>query len=197
MINSSRSSRTNQSNESRHVAETAFAHNPISPTRLDHLQNVTLSGRVISNRSTVSSDKHVGRAVINAIPGYSGFVPGKLSESVIAASFTKANLIAQHIQCGNPPKDVTDLCNPRGLLANRGASIPGYKGYIPGRYAENVIGETFKRANEVSFAIKRRQYSQAQSLHDRQVAAGERIFGPRRLEGNSGFYPLYRSLMRD
>jgi len=84
-----------------------------------------------------------------------------------------------------------------GLIAPPGASIPGYKGFIAGRYAENVVGETFKRANELSSAIKRRQYNAAQNMHDQQTAAGERIFGPRKLDGNTGFYPLYRTLMRD
>jgi hypothetical protein len=150
-----------------------------------------------SNPLKLKNDRQIGKAVINAIPGYSGFVPGKISESVIAASFRKANVISQHIRQGHEPRDLSDQVNPMGLIAPRGATIPGYKGYIPGRYSENVVGETFKRANELSSAIKRRQYTQAQYIHDQQVAAGEKIFGPRRLQGNAGFYPLYRTLMRD
>ena len=179
------------------VVDTAAVHNPVSPARPELADIVSLSGRVMSNRHNHLDDHKVGRAVINAIPGYRGFIPGKVSESVTASSFAKTNLIAQHIRQGHQMPWTQGISNPMGLKSVPGANIPGYKGYIPGKHVENVVGETFKRGNELSTAIKRRQYISNQQVHDQQLEAGRRIFGPRKLEGNAGLYPLYRSLMRD
>lgn len=48
--------------------------------------------------------------------------------------------------------------NPNGIHYRPGVDIPGYSGYIPGKYADNVFGQTHARANHISQAIKINQY---------------------------------------
>ena len=192
-----RSHRSTAGSDSGVLIETAVIHNPIAPVTPDLAKSVSLSGRILTDPNRFKNAHKVGQAAVNAIPGYAGFIPGKVSESVVAASFGRANTLAQHIRRGYRVFSTENRENPLGLKDQPGGSIPGYKGFIAGRYAENVIGETFKRANELSTAIKRRQYNAILPFHSEQIAAAERIFGPRKLDGNTGFYPLYRSLMRN
>lgn len=194
---SRRSHRSSAGSDSGRLIDTAALHNPVAPVTPDLARSVSLSGRILSDPNRFKNAHKVGRACVKAIPGYAGFIPGKVSECVVAASFSRANTLAQHVRAGHRVFSSVNHENPLGLQDHPGRAIPGYKGFIAGRDAENVIGETFKRANELSTAIKRRQYNANASFHSQQIAAGERMFGPRKLDGNAGFYPLYRSLMRN
>ncbi|EER17243.1 hypothetical protein Pmar_PMAR005764 [Perkinsus marinus ATCC 50983] len=47
--------------------------------------------------------------------------------------------------------------NPGGLGGRLGADVPGYGGYIPGKYSDNVFGQVFAQANRKARTIKLQQ----------------------------------------
>ncbi|KAF4695061.1 hypothetical protein FOZ60_005799 [Perkinsus olseni] len=55
--------------------------------------------------------------------------------------------------------------NPGGLGDRSGADIPGYGGYIPGKYSDNVFGQVFANANRVAQAIKLQQAMDRDEAH--------------------------------
>ncbi|CAJ1456029.1 unnamed protein product [Effrenium voratum] len=94
------------------------------------------------------------------VPGYTGFVPGKASESVLGATHQRANALAL-MACSRRgvPEEHNDFArrtNPYGLLMKRrGAGVPGYTGYIPGKHPGNVFGSTFADSNTTAMEVNR------------------------------------------
>jgi hypothetical protein len=55
-------------------------------------------------------------------------------------------------------RTVSNFHNPRGHSNHRsGATIPGYVGHIPGKYAGNVFAQTFADANTAAMGVRRRE----------------------------------------
>merc|ERR1712107_32640 len=56
--------------------------------------------------------------------------------------------------------------NPYGLVNNRrGGNVPGYTGFIPGKYAGSVYGRTFCDANVAATAVRRGQAGNPERVH--------------------------------
>ncbi|CAE7505546.1 unnamed protein product [Symbiodinium pilosum] len=106
-----------------------------------------------------------GAFTVTGLPGYTGYVPGKVAENVHGLTFQNANERAAAE--GSMLRTTGRLPMP---YAGRtydgpapGAEVPGYTGFIPGRYADNVMGTTFAKGAELSFIIKNQQM--AERLH--------------------------------
>lgn len=138
--------------------------------------NSARSNSVPSVRSTVGPFKpnhtyfpEVGNFTLTAIPGYGGHIPGKIAENVIASTYNRSNQLAA-VQCeerllddhtySQQPRNVA-MHNPFGITLphRRGTDIPGYQGFVPGRYADGVFGHVQARANNISMLLKQRQYA--------------------------------------
>lgn len=102
-----------------------------------------------------------GAFSVTGLPGYTGYVPGKVSGNVHALTFQKANeraMVEGHLRnTGQVPR----------IYAGRsfdgpapGAEVPGYTGFVPGRYANNVIGSTFAKGAELAFLVKNQQMTE-------------------------------------
>lgn len=91
---------------------------------------------------------HLGHLPYVNLPGYTGFIPGKASENILGAFHTRSNALSL-MACSRRgiPEEHNDFArrtNPYGLLMKRrGAGMPGYTGYIPGKHPANVFGTTF------------------------------------------------------
>jgi len=97
-----------------------------------------------------------GRLSMKGLPGYTGYVPGKVSENVHGATFNVANDHANNtvdmIRTGTIPNRVSRISGPTA-----GQEVPGYMGFCPGRYADNVIGLTQAKGAENAFMVKDQQ----------------------------------------
>lgn len=130
----------------------------------------------------------MGRMSLNNLPGYGGFIPGKGSENVLGATFNRANELAQ-IACERReiPFAEEDLhkrkVNPYGLGRREGSDIPGYCGFIPGKYADGVFGRTFAKSNEVSTEVRRSQAKSSTHVPPDVPTTGALGF--------TGFHPAY------
>ncbi|CAK9098125.1 unnamed protein product [Durusdinium trenchii] len=94
----------------------------------------------------VAAAHQAGAFTVTGLPGYTGYVPGKVAENVHALTFQKANeraiAEAQMRKFGQTPL----IYRGRSYDGPApGAEVPGYTGFIPGRYANNVIGSTFAK----------------------------------------------------
>lgn len=101
-------------------------------------------------------DAQIGYMPTNNIPGYTGYIPGKYSENVLGTSVGRSNALS-FVACarrGEPElatcNDFARRSNVYGLEPRRGASMPGYAGYIPGKMSEGVLGHTFADANVIA-----------------------------------------------
>merc|ERR550514_2400629 len=115
----------------------------------------------------------VGNFTVTGIPGYTGFVPGKLAENVMGTTFQRSNELAMHA-CESrayPPKILGGRrSNPFGLGDRTGSDIVGYTGYIPGKYADNVFGHVFARSNHISQLLKQEQMQEKHERHVQLIA---------------------------
>mmetsp|Transcript_110895 Transcript_110895/g.236867 ORF Transcript_110895/g.236867 Transcript_110895/m.236867 type:complete len:196 (+) Transcript_110895:101-688(+) len=104
----------------------------------------------------------LGNIPYNNVPGYTGFIPGKGSENVLGTTHSRTNALAL-VACSRrgemPDEDhFARRTNAYGLVADRrGATIPGYTGYIPAKTATNVFGTTFANSNTVATQVRREQ----------------------------------------
>lgn len=98
-----------------------------------------------------------GHLAVNTIPGYSGYVPGKVAKNVHGHSFQTINEKAMQ---------AVDMAR-RGIRSNDarltmtgprpGCEIAGYQGFVPGRSSDNVIGQTQVQGAETAFFLKAQQ----------------------------------------
>lgn len=132
--------------------------------------------------SALYHDGRVGRneLVPKSITGYSGYIPGVAAENVFGSTFNIAKEKAM-VACtvrdqfhqplfARGPAHLPPLekSGPRhhGQLGITGPSriadsTTGYTGHVPSKKAENVVGDTFTRANRAAY----------ENLRDRAVAA--------------------------
>mmetsp|Transcript_121242 Transcript_121242/g.377426 ORF Transcript_121242/g.377426 Transcript_121242/m.377426 type:complete len:204 (-) Transcript_121242:25-636(-) len=99
---------------------------------------------------------HAARLALSGLPGYSGFVPGKAARNVYGSTFSVANERAtQELDMSRsgllPPRP------GRAIGPAPGSSIPGYMGFVPGRYSDNVMGQTAARGAETAWMFKAHQ----------------------------------------
>ncbi|OLP73638.1 hypothetical protein AK812_SmicGene47064, partial [Symbiodinium microadriaticum] len=90
-----------------------------------------------------------GSFTVTGLPGYTGYVPGKVAENVYGLTFQNANE-----RSAAEAKILRSTGRLPMSYAGRtydgpapGAEIPGYTGFIPGRYADNVMGTTFAKGD--------------------------------------------------
>lgn len=128
----------------------------------------------------------VGRFAVSGIPGYCGYVPGKYPENVLGATHQRSNELSLHA-CDQRafPEETGAKYNPGGLRTRDGYNVPGYTGFVPGKYADNVHGHVFARTNQISKVIKGEQ-----SI-DRAAWRVPRYGHPDGVLGHSGYYSAY------
>ncbi|KAF4665500.1 hypothetical protein FOL47_004534 [Perkinsus chesapeaki] len=110
----------------------------------------------------------IGCFALTGIPGYTGYVPRKSPENVFGATFRRANELSLY----RDPREIGYQClgyNPGGLGGRLGDNVPGYGGYIPGKYSDNVFGKVFAEANKIAQAIKVHQALDRDEAHQRQI----------------------------
>lgn len=132
----------------------------------------------------------VGRLPINNVVGYGGYIPGKHSENILASTYARANELAQ-VACANRDQMGIDAGtlgrqNPYGLGKRSGADIPGYAGYIPGKYSDGVFGRTFAQSNVVSTEVRRIQAAKRNHVPPDLPSTGALGF--------TGYHPAYMAL---
>ncbi|CAK9021629.1 Hypothetical protein SCF082_LOCUS15426 [Durusdinium trenchii] len=103
------------------------------------------------------------RPVAPTTPGGRAFrVVREASESIWGATHARSNALSL-LACSRRgiPEEHNDFArrtNPYGLLMKRrGAAVPGYTGYIPGKLAGNVFGSTFADSNTTAVEVCREQ----------------------------------------
>lgn len=128
----------------------------------------------------------VGRFAVTGIPGYGGYIPGKYPENVLGATHQRSNELSLHA-CDQRafPEETGAKFNPGGLRTRDGYNVPGYTGFIPGKYADNIHGHVFARTNQISKVVKGEQ-----SI-DRAAWRVPRYGHPDGVVGHSGYYSAY------
>lgn len=127
--------------------------------------------RSLSSPGTISSrERHagfvpvIGHFAVTGIPGYTGFIPGKTAENVVATTFQRSNELSLHaceLRATKPYEWPLQAYNPDGVSAHRrGYDMVGYTGFVPGKYADNVFGHVFTRTNAISAMIKGVQFDE-------------------------------------
>mmetsp|Transcript_2679 Transcript_2679/g.6080 ORF Transcript_2679/g.6080 Transcript_2679/m.6080 type:complete len:195 (-) Transcript_2679:103-687(-) len=120
---------------------------------------------------------------VSSLPGYSGYVPAKYSETIVGATFQRANEIAAECRQAAKEKDssqaysIADVYPYKLSLPKKDRldtyltrSIPGYSGYIP--QGVEAIGSGFSKKQKI-----------AQELYCEQV---DRILAERGEKGEAG-----------
>mmetsp|Transcript_77710 Transcript_77710/g.173942 ORF Transcript_77710/g.173942 Transcript_77710/m.173942 type:complete len:192 (-) Transcript_77710:60-635(-) len=118
-----------------------------------------------SSRASRSSSQVVGpmarQFAVSGLPGYAGYIPGKVAKNVHGSTFQVANERATQevdlARTGGRPMRSTRTFGPAP-----GMGIPGYMGFVPGRYADNVIGQTSARGAETAWCMKEFQMDERQ-----------------------------------
>jgi len=130
----------------------------------------------------------LGHSPLTNIPGYTGFIPGKESENILGASHCRANALSL-MACSrrgelHQEHPYARRENPYGLLAKRrGAEVPGYTGFIPGKHAGGVFGSTYASSNDVAQQVRREQAVSRTHRPPQRSAAG-----PVCMSGNHALY---------
>merc|ERR1711869_49220 len=128
----------------------------------------------------------MGRFAVTGIPGYAGYVPGKYPENVLGATHQRTNeLSIAACDARAFPEETGAKYNPGGLRTRDGYNVPGYTGFVPGKYADNVHGHVFGRVNQISKVIKGEQ------AIDRAKWRVPRYGHPDWVLGHSGLFRVY------
>jgi len=165
----SRTSRASQRSASQRSVASASAMGKAGQQSLQRVPSLPL-GEDLKARArekyrltdTETCGVHLGHLPYVNVPGYTGFIPGKASENILGASHTRSNSLSL-MACSRRgiPEEHNDFArrtNPYGLLLKRrGAGIPGYTGYIPGKHPANVFGSTYADSNSTAMEVCREQ----------------------------------------
>lgn len=128
----------------------------------------------------------VGRFAVTGVPGYAGYIPGKYPENVLGATHQRTNeLSIAACDARAFPEETGAKYNPGGLRTRDGYNVPGYTGFIPGKYADNVHAQVFGRVNQIAKVIKGEQ------AIDRAKWRVPRYGHPDGVLGHSGYYSAY------
>lgn len=100
-----------------------------------------------------------GRFALTGLPGYAGYVPGKVARNVYGSTFRVANERSVHMTRSGLLDSAPPSRSP-GLAP--GMEIPGYTGFVPGRCAENVLGQSCARGAETAWIIQSHQKDERQ-----------------------------------
>mmetsp|Transcript_117001 Transcript_117001/g.164430 ORF Transcript_117001/g.164430 Transcript_117001/m.164430 type:complete len:245 (+) Transcript_117001:132-866(+) len=156
--------------------------------RLQTLENVeilTATSQVIAARSERRPlAPEAGSAMLrpgtgqaaSAVPGYSGHVPGKLSENIVGATCAAANALAASAAPGTITWQRTDApgVSARSRAgAAEGRAVPGYTGYVHGKRPEpDVMGMPgpFRAANEHADKVRVKARARAQEADCTEAA---------------------------
>jgi len=112
----------------------------------------------------------------SAVPGYSGHVPGKLSENIVGATCAAANALAASAAPGTITWQRTDApgVSARSRAgAAEGRAVPGYTGYVHGKRPEpDVMGMPgpFRAANEHADKVRVKARARAQEADCTEAA---------------------------
>lgn len=131
----------------------------VSKVRADKDKQVEhgLSDTSTATPRSVDNHNHQQKNAVflaGSIPGYKGHIPGKGPEMVVGATFSSANAQAQTDRFfGDGSRLPSGYSTPRSDVsgaevgAMQMASVPGYRGHVPGKNANNVIGMSHAKAN--------------------------------------------------
>lgn len=97
-----------------------------------------------------------GRYSVAGLPGYTGYVPGKVAENVHGSTFQMDNEKATY-QVDSRRYGLGEMARERTPGPAHGTEIPGYMGFVPGRYSENVFGQSGPRGAETAWLVKGRE----------------------------------------
>lgn len=126
-----------------------------------------------------------GRLAMTGLPGYTGYIPGKVAENVHGKTFQQSNETAtaevHNLRHGNISAPGYRAPGPRA-----GTEIPGYMGFVPGKYCDNVIWQSQAKAAETAHLIKEHQ------KHERKHRVASYRMGERPPTGTME-YSGYRS----
>jgi hypothetical protein len=145
--------------------------------------------RCVFNQLLLLDDENPGATFVTAIPGYTGHIPGAISEGRYGASKHRLNW-ESYLQSGKMPESVRPG-NMRGTKYRPGLDVVGYTGYVPGKHAGNVFAKTFSEANFASQKLKRKQMELMPPSHEAYVEKILRRFeqiSPSNVSGNFGMY---------
>eukprot|EP00929_Paragymnodinium_shiwhaense_P096606 TRINITY_DN58243_c0_g1_i1.p1 TRINITY_DN58243_c0_g1~~TRINITY_DN58243_c0_g1_i1.p1 ORF type:complete len:187 (-),score=14.44 TRINITY_DN58243_c0_g1_i1:233-793(-) len=114
----------------------------------------------------------LGSYAANSTVGYTGFIPGRISENVHGGTHQVETL---HATMGmSLMRSGLSMTSPRGFERPLpGTEIPGYMGCAPNRHGENVHGQTLSRAAERAWALKAAQAQERQQRVRRYRQWGE------------------------
>eukprot|EP00405_Crypthecodinium_cohnii_P025226 CAMPEP_0206489618 /NCGR_PEP_ID=MMETSP0324_2-20121206/43396_1 /ASSEMBLY_ACC=CAM_ASM_000836 /TAXON_ID=2866 /ORGANISM="Crypthecodinium cohnii, Strain Seligo" /LENGTH=201 /DNA_ID=CAMNT_0053969429 /DNA_START=151 /DNA_END=752 /DNA_ORIENTATION=+ len=148
----SRRSQTSGAPSSRHTYASAGISETSGASRVDFMRVPPRN-----QRHTARSLSGAGRLCTSALPGYAGYIPAKVAENVYGHTFQatteRAAREAVCVQAQVPTSFTTrTIDGPRP-----GMEVPGYTGFCPGRYADNVMAQTHARGGETAFQHKKNQ----------------------------------------
>jgi len=118
----------------------------------------------ISSRSRQDYEGKYVPLHLAALPGYLGYIPSKISENVIASTYQKgletAKLSNEVCHSKTSTKPDTDYRMEKVSGGEKAWAIPGYTGYVPGKYCLNVFGTTVSHTNADAAWRKQEQFDE-------------------------------------
>lgn len=142
-----------------------------------------------AQRENDMNTTRVEKYTTSVIPGYGGHTPGVDPESLFGASRTRMSLEGYKLRHGQRTHSARTT-NDKGLRYRPGYDVVGYTGFVPGKLADNVYGQTFSRANFASQEVKRIQYK-PDLVHQQYVESALQLFDSIRPSHSLGNFPLY------
>mmetsp|Transcript_21710 Transcript_21710/g.65260 ORF Transcript_21710/g.65260 Transcript_21710/m.65260 type:complete len:209 (-) Transcript_21710:72-698(-) len=127
-----------------------------------------------------------GRLALTGLVGYAGYIPGKVARNIYGSTFQVTNERAARevdmTRSGRVPEQPGRTLGP-----HPGTTVPGYMGFVPGRHADNVVGQTCARGAETAWMIKAQQAQERQQRYE-AYRRGERP--PTGTVNHAGYRPL-------
>ena len=133
--------------------------------------------------STASKVYHIGNFPQTSIPGYTGYMPGIYPEARYGASNHR---LLQDINIKTPKRTRS------ASLYRPGLDVVGYTGFVPGKHAGNVFGQTFSESNCTSQKLFKPASCRQRSNVSRTLEEYQR----RSPSSDNGNYDMYKNMYR-
>ena len=140
----------------------------------------TTSGR---SSSTASRVYHIGDFPQTSIPGYTGHMPGIYPEGRYGASIHR---LVKDINIKTPKRTRS------ASMYRPGLDVVGYTGFVPGKHAGNVFGQTYSQSNYTSQKL----HKPISNRERTRVAETLNIFNKMQPSSDHGNYEMYKNLYR-
>eukprot|EP00929_Paragymnodinium_shiwhaense_P087793 TRINITY_DN4792_c0_g1_i1.p1 TRINITY_DN4792_c0_g1~~TRINITY_DN4792_c0_g1_i1.p1 ORF type:complete len:207 (+),score=32.87 TRINITY_DN4792_c0_g1_i1:116-736(+) len=188
-IRSRRSRGSNRSMGSRASSMGQLSHQSISSSvassaARDDYMRVPPRARRVYNSSNGGLPE-VGRFALNNTVGYTGFIPGKAAENIHGGTYRVVNeRAATEVDLLRAGVRLTAPTRAPGPVY--GTEIPGYTGFVPGRYSDNVLGMSNPRGAEMAWLLKAQQ---ADERRMRTSSYRDGVRPPTGFQDHSGYRP--------